>query len=506
MKNYTAQFDRALQWVKLNSIDDGGMIITSKQRKIYPEVTGYYIPTLLQWGEKDLAIKYAKKLCSMQKNDGSWYDPENNAPYIFDTAQILKGLIEIRSILPEVDVNIINGCDWILTNMQADGRLVTPDKNAWGNNGFCSELIHIYCLSPIKSAGEIFGRNYYIDKVDQILTYYIENFREDILNFKLLSHFYAYVLEGLIDLGREDLSRQAMYNIEQYQKKSGAIPGLRHVKWVCSTGLFQLALVWYKLGELDKGNKNFYYALSLQNKDGGWYGSYPYHFYHNIVPFMKYKPGYFQNEEISWAIKYFFDALAYKEKLEFNKIAHTFSSNIDENDGRFVLVEKMIQSVIAGERKDGFSICDVGCGKGRYLTRLAEKINTANFYATDLSDEVMKGISDNISIVQGRMTNLPFNDEMFDFTYTIEALEHSINVERAFKELLRITKKGGTLLIIDKPAEKVGKLKLYEWEKWISDISIKKWTEECGAKLKVIKSVAYEGKDDGLFRAWIVRK
>ena len=46
------------------------------------------------------------------------------------------------------------------------------------------------------------------------------------------------------------------------------------------------------------------------------------------------KPYYFPDAEISWAVKYFLDALALKEKLEFKKQAPTFLEEIDDADGR----------------------------------------------------------------------------------------------------------------------------------------------------------------------------
>ena len=67
MKNKVYIFDRTLEWIKNNTIDNSGITVTTKRRYIYPEVTGYYIPTLLLWGEKELALSYAKYLCSIQR-------------------------------------------------------------------------------------------------------------------------------------------------------------------------------------------------------------------------------------------------------------------------------------------------------------------------------------------------------------------------------------------------------------------------------------------------------
>ena len=317
MKNQLYHFDRAMKWIHNNHMGGKGIILASNMRQLYPEVTGYYIPTLIQWGERDLAKSFAQYLASTQKNDGSWYDADDKAPYVFDTAQILKGLIAAREMIPDVDAQIKRGCDWLLTNMQADGRLVTPSKDAWGSDeSYCSELIHIYCLSPLVDAAALFERDDYRDAAHKILAYYKKNYQSKIENFSLLSHFYAYVMEGLYDLGETDLCRESMMRLEKYRNAKGGIPGLNDVPWVCSTGLFQLALVWYKLGDLEKGNSLFYYGQALQNRSGGWYGSYPAPEWQSVFYRGRKKPYYFPKSEISWAVKYYLDALAYKEKLE----------------------------------------------------------------------------------------------------------------------------------------------------------------------------------------------
>ena len=506
MKNKLTYFSRSLLWIKSNTIDGNGIAVTSKKRAIYPEVTGYYIPSLLQWGERELAISYAKHLCSIQKDNGSWYDSAGKEPYVFDSAQILKGLIAIRNLLPKVDEHIIKGCNWILSNMQPDGRLTTPSKDAWGDNeDFCSELIHIYCLSPIKEAGEIFNKPEYLKAVDNILNYYKKKKLDKIKNFSLLSHFYAYVMEGLFDLGEIDLCRESMERLEKYRNRKGAIPGLRDVPWICSTGLFQLAIVWYKLGELEKGNTLFYYALKFQNASGGWYGSYPASGLFSKFYRGRKKPYYFPKEEISWAVKYFLDALALKEKLEFEKQAPSFLDFIDEKDSRYVLIKDLTDAMVAQMGRK-IAVCDVGCGKGRYLKRLVNDRPNNDYYAYDLSEKVSAKVNFVKEKRLGSITNISYADASFDIVYACESVEHSINLRTAFNELYRITKPDGKIIIIDKPIEKLGQVEIDEWEQWIDDRDIEAFTNNCGGTLEIVKSIPYDDKDDGLFRVWIITK
>lgn len=501
MKNKVYIFDRTLEWIKNNTINNSGITVTTKRRYIYPEVTGYYIPTLLLWGEKELALSYAKYLCSIQREDGSWYDSMGEAAYIFDSAQILKGLISIRNYFPEVDPYIIRGCNWIVGCMTNEGRLITPNTDAWGNDGsFCSELVHTYCLSPLVDASKLFDNIKYWDAAIKIKKYYIKNYYDKILNFSLLSHFYAYVMEGLLDMGEEALVRKAMNNIERYQYRNGGIKALNNVNWLCSTGMFQLALVWYKLGELEKGNIIFNCACSLQNKSGGWYGGYSYPVITNLIPHKKFRPFYFADEEISWANKYFLDSLSLKLKLEFERYAPIFCEDIDRQDGRYQLVRKY------ASKKGVYKICDAGCGKGRYIKNLLHDFPNKEYYCIDVSEKVMKNICDIKEKKVASLTNIPYKDDMFDLVYVCEALEHVVAFENALKELFRIVKAGGTLIIIDKPIEKQGILKTLEWEKWIDSEKVKNFIQSENADVEIISSVAYENKNDGLFNAWIINK
>ena len=151
-------------------------------------------------------------------------------------------------------------------------------------------------------------------------------------------------------------------------------------------------------------------------------------------------------------------------------------------------------------------ICDIGCGKGRYLKRLVQDCLDNRYYASDVSFKVMEKITCVTEKKIGRLTNVAYETGQFDFVYVCEAFEHAMNIHGAFNELYRIVKPDGKLVIIDKPLEKLGQLELYEWEQWIDDKDIRRFTEECGGKLDIEESIPYENKADGLFRAWIITK
>jgi len=499
-QNYLEIYKNAIKWIHDNSVENEGIIVHTSRRVAYPEVTGYCICSLLKWGYRKKAIDYAKWLINIQKEDGSWPEPSLKDSYVFDSAQILKGLIAIRDILPEVDDAIIKGCDWIISNVDSNGKLNTPTEEMWAGKETCSELVHIYCLSPLVKASEIYNKSEYREVAYRVLNYYKNNYEYEIKHFSLMSHFYAYVIEGLVDMGEIDMAREAMENLKQYQKDNGEIPAYNNVHWICSTGLFQIALIWYKLNDVENGKNCFECACKLQNASGGWFGSYL------SVDHTSERSTYFPNEEISWAVKYFLDALYFKNKAEFNKMAHIFQEKIDPNDGRYVCIENIVNNI--NSKNSQARVLDIGCGKGRYIKNLKYMYPNMQLYAVDLSREVLRYIDvEGINVIEGSLTNLPYSGDMFDFVYSCEALEHAIDIENAIKEMARITKKGGIIAVVDKNEEKLGLLRIEKWEQWFEEDELKAEMLKYCSEVNVVKNIAYENKEaDGLFYCWIGTK
>lgn len=513
--NYINAAKKAKKWINYYTIKENGIVITSRQREIYQEVTGYYIPTLLQWGMRDKAINYAKWLCENQQPSGAWMSFDLKHESVFNTGQVLRGLAAICGILPETKDHLEKGCEWLLSNMASDGRLLSAEGTVWPDSGINSELIHIYCLPPLIEAGQKLGKPYYRECAGKILDYYKKNYREDILNFNYLSHFYAYVLEALADLGETELVSAAMKKIERLQRMDGMVPAYRQCHWVCSTGLFQLAIIWFKLGKWEQGNKAFDYAVRLQNKSGGWYGGYPADYYigKNKIKsiYFKEKADYFPDEEISWAVKYFFDALYHREILEFERKAHLFLDQIDSKDGKYQTVFNLIQSLSDKERR--LQILDVGCGKSRYLKKLCLQMPQNRYYGVDLSKRVLSYCKNkNIILKESSILKIDYKDNEFDIVYAVESLEHAVLIEEAVKELARVLKPGGRLLIIDKDKESFDRMKYASWiipeesstKQWLDKGETIRFMERGG--LANIESFYIPTAEGNMFRAFIGSK
>ena len=496
--NHLNIYKNAVEWIYNNSLPCGAIINNTGQPYAYPEVTGYYIPSLLYWGHRQLALGYAKWLCSIQKEDGSWYDTDDKEPFIFDTAQILKGLLAVRDIDHSFDDNIIHGCEWIVSRMEKDGRIPAVNPETWGDGKTLSELIHIYCLSPIKEAGVLFDRKDLVEKAETSLNYYITNFGERIKDFHLLSHFYAYVIEGLVDMGCRELAKEVMSRIAELQRESGAVPAYKDVNWVCSTGLFQFAVIWYKLGDYEHGEKAFEYACKLQNPSGGWYGSYP-------PEDGEYElPKYFSHSEISWAVKYFLDALLYRNICVFNQHSEFFIDDIDVNSTAYQVFYSEIKDDIHANNKA--KILDVGCGKGGHLRNLYNSFPLADYYAIDITDKTLSQIdSSRVKTKIGSLTYIPYEEDYFDIVYTCEALEHAVDIKMAIKEIARVIKPGGKVIIIDKYLESQDRYLIEKWEQFFDEEELKEELLQYFDNVNVTHGIGHNNETLTM-SAWIGRK
>ncbi len=292
-------YERAMDWFKQHMVAGQGIIVHTKEPVPYPEVTGYFIPTLYNWGEQELARTCTRWLLSIQLPGGAFPAPDG-VPYTFDTAQIMRGLCVALNDMDNIEAPLRKACDWMLTQIEPDGRLGTPSTELW--TGIANDLIHTYALPPLVQAGKLLGVKEYEEAANFVLAYYKQ--QKDLVPFNRLSHFHAYAMEALCELGELELASRGMADVARCQRPDGSIPAYPDVEWVCSTGMAQYAIVWYTLGNKERADRALRYLEKIQNKSGGFYGSYG--------KGAKYIAG----AEISWAVKYFLDAYLLKMRGE----------------------------------------------------------------------------------------------------------------------------------------------------------------------------------------------
>jgi ubiquinone/menaquinone biosynthesis C-methylase UbiE len=107
--------------------------------------------------------------------------------------------------------------------------------------------------------------------------------------------------------------------------------------------------------------------------------------------------------------------------------------------------------------KPNDKVLDVGCGGGRTIKKLAEIANAEKVYGIDYSDgsvaaarktNARKIDSGHVEIQTGSVSQLPFADNTFDLVTAIETHLFWPDLVNDFREILRVLKPGGPLLIV----------------------------------------------------------
>ena len=95
--------------------------------------------------------------------------------------------------------------------------------------------------------------------------------------------------------------------------------------------------------------------------------------------------------------------------------------------------------------KAGDKVLDVGCGKAFLLYEISLLVPGVEIYGIDISDYAIDNAKEEIKdrLQVGNATELPFEDNYFDFVYSITTLHnlHNYDLDKALREMERVGKK-----------------------------------------------------------------
>jgi ubiquinone/menaquinone biosynthesis C-methylase UbiE len=103
------------------------------------------------------------------------------------------------------------------------------------------------------------------------------------------------------------------------------------------------------------------------------------------------------------------------------------------------------------------TILDIGCGGGRTVSKLAAIAEQGKVYGVDYSEESVaasKGTNarwielGRVEIRQGSVSQLPFEEDMFDLVTGVETHFWWPNLPDDMREVFRVMKPGGTVILI----------------------------------------------------------
>jgi len=102
----------------------------------------------------------------------------------------------------------------------------------------------------------------------------------------------------------------------------------------------------------------------------------------------------------------------------------------------------------------GKDILEVGCGRGGGASYISRYFKPKSYIGLDISKKGIKFCNDNydipnLSFIQGKAEELPFEDESFDAVVNVESSRCYSDMDGFLSEVHRVLRTGGNLLFSD---------------------------------------------------------
>lgn len=132
----------------------------------------------------------------------------------------------------------------------------------------------------------------------------------------------------------------------------------------------------------------------------------------------------------------------------FNKVAKHYDRGLFKK-WHLNLKKKVIGSI---DIKNNSNILDVGCGTGELLFIL-KRNKTLNLYGVDISKNMLDiaelKLGKNAILKLVEIEKVKFKDGFFDYVFIVDSFHHFSDYDFALRNIFRILKKDGVLIISD---------------------------------------------------------
>jgi len=435
------------------------------------------IPTLVNWGEVDLAAELGRRLIVTEDPVPEPVGLDEESQTLAEIAVVGSALCALVPRFAEFRDRAHRACDRMAEVVQGRANRVS---GGWDMD--IAALIPIaVCLRKGREAldagryGKAAGEA--AAQVRSILT------GGDVALSPVLR---PDSLAGLLDLGLTEPVRAAVGHRDRSTAREPQVPGDGGE----TADVFRWAAIHFRLGDRERAERLFQAGCRRESPTGGF----------SAGPGAS-RPSGAPGESVE-ASGCFLDALFWKIRAAFDGQVDVLPNCIDPGDGRYRLVECEI-----GRRRP-VGVLEVGCGSGRFINRLLADHPGVEAAGLDVSPAMLGRLDPRVSRIEGTCLNIPRGDDEFDLVFSVETLEHAVNVPAAVREMGRVVRPGGCLLIIDKHREKTGALPLEAWEQWFDGEEIRQALEGEGFRVDLIRGVPYseDPQIKDLFLAWVGTK
>lgn len=135
----------------------------------------------------------------------------------------------------------------------------------------------------------------------------------------------------------------------------------------------------------------------------------------------------------------------------YEKIGKEILNNIDIH-GKNPFMDEIYWNSIENSTLDSINdiikpndnILDVGVGLGRLLNKIKIPVNK---FGVDIDVTQLLKVDSSINVCMSKVEELPYRDNFFDVIVCTDVLEHVMDLNLAIKNILRVLKPGGHLII-----------------------------------------------------------
>ena len=134
------------------------------------------------------------------------------------------------------------------------------------------------------------------------------------------------------------------------------------------------------------------------------------------------------------------------EKISEDHVAHMEETGCNPfmAEEQWRASEEVTEGLVRRYGTLGIRVLDVGCGLGRLLSRFPE----FDRYGMDVSPSYLQYAQRvGINVCLARIEDMPYADDYFDLVICTDVLEHVFDLYSACKQLLRVTRPGGILIV-----------------------------------------------------------